>query len=241
MRSILLSVLIMLLAASNLTAQTSNKTNATVEQEIKRGIRERFDAYARKDVVAWSRFVADECFCASLTKAAIQQEIASRPSNIKNWYGDIMDFQVHVYSDTVVARYRVTEYTELGKQKISVGQWRTETYVRRKGAWLLVGGAESIIPQDPDIAKIDTKIYDAYVGQYEYTPGVIDTVTRDGERLMVQAAGQEGKEELFPENETTFFGKGQDWRLIFVKNEQGRVTAVRFRQNGRDYVAKKIK
>lgn len=241
MRAFFLCLLIMLLAASSLTAQSSNKANANVEQEIKRAIRERFDAYARKDAVGWSRFVADECFCASLTKAAIQQEIAARPSNIKSWYGDIMDFQVHVYKDTVVARYRVTEFTELGNQKVSVRQWRTETYVRRGGVWLLVGGAESIIPQDPDIAKIDAKIYDAYVGQYEYAPGVIDTVTRDRERLLVQAAGQEEKEEVFPENETTFFGKGQDWRLIFVKNEQGRVTALRFRQSGRDYVAKKIK
>jgi hypothetical protein len=57
---------------------------------------------------------------------------------------------------------------------------------------------------------------------------------------MVQASGQ-AKEEVFPENESTFFGKGQNWRLIFVKDDQGKVTHLLFRQHGHDFVAKKIK
>jgi hypothetical protein len=57
---------------------------------------------------------------------------------------------------------------------------------------------------------------------------------------MVQAAGQ-AKEEVYPENETTYFAKGQDWRLIFVKDGQGRVTSVLFRQQGQDIIGKKIR
>lgn len=128
---------------------------------------------------------------------------------------------------------------ELGTQRSSVQQWRIETYLRRGGVWLLVAGAESVIPQDPVVANIDPKIYDAYVGRYEYAPGAVDTVTREGDHLMVQPTGQ-AKEEVFPENETTYFGKGQDWRLIFLKDEQGRVPAVRFRQHAQDFVGKRI-
>ena len=43
------------------------------------------------------------------------------------------------------------------------------------------------------------------------------------------------------ENETTYFVKGQDWRMIFVRDEQGRVTSLLFRQHAQDLVAKKIK
>jgi ketosteroid isomerase-like protein len=213
---------------------------AAVEQEIRQVIRERLDAYARADAAGWSRFVADDCLCGVATKAALQQEIQARPSSVRNWHGEIAELQVHGYAETAVARYRITEYTELGGHRIGVELWRTETYLRRAGRWMLVAGSDSVIPQDPVAAKVDPKLYDAYVGQYQYAPGTVDTVTREGDRLMVQATGQ-AKEELFPENETTFFGKGQDWRMIFVKDGQGRVTAVHFRQHQQDLVGTKIK
>jgi ketosteroid isomerase-like protein len=240
MHSILSSVLITLLAATNVGAQVARDTQADAVKEIGRLIRERLDAYGRADAIAWSRFVADDCLCATSTKAALQREIATRLSNVKNWLGDIVDLEVHVYGDTAVARYRVTEYSELAGQRISFQVWRNETHVRRGGVWRLVAGGESEIPQDPAVAKVDPKVYDAYVGQYEYAPGVIDTVIREGDHLLVQVTGQ-GKEEVFPENETTYFGKQQNWRMIFVKDEQGRVTSVRFRQHGQDFIARKIR
>lgn len=239
MRSILSSVLIALLAASGVTAQVSRDAQADAERGILRLIRERFDAYGRADAVGWGHFVADDCLCGTSTKAAIMREIAARPTSLKNWYGDIAAHEIRFSADTAVARYRVTEFVELGGQRMSIQQRRVETYMRRGGAWLLVSGAESVIQQDPVVAKVDPKIYDAYVGRYEYAPGVVDTVTREGDHLMVQATGQE-KEEMFAENETTYFAKGQDWQLIFVKDERGRVTSVRFRQHGQDFIARKL-
>lgn len=240
MRWILSFLLIALLVTSSAMAQDSRDAQADALSEIGRVIRERLDAAGRADATAWARFVADDCFCATSTKAAIQREMATRPSSLKNWYGDILALEVRVYADTAVARYRVTEYSELGSQKISVMQWRIETYMRRDSVWLLVSGVESVIAHDPVVAKIEPKVYDAYVGQYEYAPGVVDTVTREGDHLMVQTTGQ-AKEEVFPENETAYFAKGQDWRLIFVKDKQRRVTSVRFRQHGQDFIGKRIR
>ncbi len=232
--SISIVLFVALVAASRAAAQSN------VERDIGGAIRARMDAYARADAAGWARHVADECLCWTETKAQIQQGIASRPPNVKIRYGDVADLEVHVYGDTAVVRYRVTEYAELGGQKVSGEQRRVETYVRRDGGWLLVAGAEGVIPAEPAVAKIDPKLYDAYVGRYEYVPGAVDTVTREGDRLMVQPTG-EPKQEVFPENETTFFAKGQDWRLVFVKDEQGRVTSMIFRQGGKDFVAKRIK
>jgi serine-type D-Ala-D-Ala carboxypeptidase/endopeptidase len=78
------------------------------------------------------------------------------------------------------------------------------------------------------------------MGQYEYAPGTVDTVTGDGDQLIAQTSGQE-KEQLLPENETTFFVKGQDYRIIFVKDSNGIVRGLLFRQNGQDFPAKKLK
>jgi ketosteroid isomerase-like protein len=234
-----LSALGLWFAATNGIAQPAGAAPDGIEKELGRVIRERLDAYARRDAAGWARLVADDCLCGTETKAEIQQGIAARPANLKSWYGEISDLQVRTYGDTAVARYKITETTELAGQRLTALQRRLETYVRRDGRWLLVGGIDSVIPPDPAVAKIDPKVYEAYVGRYEYAPGMVDTVTRQGDRLLVQVTGQ-APEELFPETETIFFGKSQDWRLIFVRDGQGRVTSVRFRQNGQELVGKRV-
>ena len=102
-------ILITLLAASSVAAQTSRTARTDVEPEIRKVIRERLDAYGRADAIGWSRFVADDCLCGPATKAELQREISVRPSSAKTWYGDIADLQVRIYGDVVIARYRVTD------------------------------------------------------------------------------------------------------------------------------------
>jgi hypothetical protein len=79
-RSVSVTILSGLLAASNLAAQVSPTPQVGVDQEIRQVIRQRLDASARGDAGGWARFVADERLCATSTKAAIQQEIKARPS-----------------------------------------------------------------------------------------------------------------------------------------------------------------
>ncbi len=90
------------------------------------------------------------------------------------------------------------------------------------------------------VIKLDPKIYDAYVGEYEAAPNVIATVTIEGERLMTQQTGQP-KIELFPESETQFFPKVVNAKVTFIKDESGQVTHLNVHMNGRDIKAKKIK
>jgi CubicO group peptidase (beta-lactamase class C family) len=88
------------------------------------------------------------------------------------------------------------------------------------------------------VAKVDPKIYDGYVGQYQLTPTVTLTVTREGDRLMTQLTGQP-KVEVFPESETKFFLKVVDAQLTFVKDDGGTVTHVILHQGGKDQKATK--
>jgi ketosteroid isomerase-like protein len=219
--------------------QEPRAADASAENEISRLIRARLDAYERADASGWAQHVADDCLCGPLTKAELQREMANRLPGVKNWYGEILDLQIRRFGDVAVARYRVTEYAEVGGQRTSFQTWRSETHALRAGAWKLIALADSVIPPEPVVAEVDPQIYDAYVGRYQYAPGAIDTVTREGDRLFVQSTGQ-AKEELFPENETTYFAKGQDWRLVFVKDARGLVTSLRFRQNGQDFVAQRM-
>jgi hypothetical protein len=95
----------------------------------------------------------------------------------------------------------------------------------------IVLGEKIEVPHERVAIKIDPKILDAYVGQYELNPNFIITMTREGDRLMTQATGQP-KFELFPESETKFFLKVVDAQVTFVKDDKGVVTHLILHQGG---------
>lgn len=103
----------------------------------------------------------------------------------------------------------------------------------------IVLGEKYEIPRERVAIKIDPKILDAYVGQYELNPNFIITMTREGDSLMAQPTGQP-KFELFPESETRFFMKIADVQFTFVKDDKGAVTHLILHQGG-EQKAKKIK
>ena len=121
--------------------------------------------------------------------------------------------------------------------------WRsTQVWMRQNGRWRLVAEHTSRIPKDLIAAKIDTRVYDSYIGKYEVGPGFIVTITRDGGKLMVQATGAKTKTELLPENETTYFSKDDMGRTIFKKDDTGQVIDCMYRSaDGQEIHAKRVK
>ena len=86
---------------------------------------------------------------------------------------------------------------------------------------------------------VDPKLFDGYVGRYQLAPSFILTVTRDGDRLLVQATNQP-QFEVFPESDRDFFYKVVDAQITFETDPQGRATALVLHQNGLDQRAKRI-
>jgi CubicO group peptidase (beta-lactamase class C family) len=86
--------------------------------------------------------------------------------------------------------------------------------------------------------KVDEKILEMYVGEYEIAPEFIFTVTKEKDRLFAQATGQD-KFEIFSETETKFFLKVTDAQLEFVKDETGKVTKAVLKQGGRETNARR--
>ncbi len=87
---------------------------------------------------------------------------------------------------------------------------------------------------------VDAKVFDTYVGEYELRPGFVLRVYREGEKFMTQATNQ-NPIEVFAESESVFYPKVMQAKLTFVKDENGKVTAVRLNQGGREITGKKIK
>jgi len=88
--------------------------------------------------------------------------------------------------------------------------------------------------------KLDEKILETYVGEYEITHEFSFTITREQERLFVQATGQE-KFEIFAETENKFFLKINDAQLEFIKDDTGEVNKAILNQGGRQTDAKRIR
>jgi Photosynthetic reaction centre cytochrome C subunit/Domain of unknown function (DUF3471) len=88
-------------------------------------------------------------------------------------------------------------------------------------------------PAPPEVKsiKLDPGILEAYVGEYQLTPGVVFTCTREGDRLFITQPNSPLKFELFAETETVFFVKQVDAEITFVKNDKGQVTHLVLNQN----------
>ncbi len=87
--------------------------------------------------------------------------------------------------------------------------------------------------------KVDTRLYDAYVGNYQLGPDFIITVSRDGGHLFIQATG-EPKFEVFPESDRDYFLKAVDSQITFVPGNEGRVTELIVHQFGKGLHLKRV-
>jgi hypothetical protein len=96
------------------------------------------------------------------------------------------------------------------------------------------------LPAEQKIVQVDSDIYDAYVGSYEFEPDNVLNVTKEDNRLFIAPPGQP-EVEIFPVSETQFHVKAFDAEIMFVKNESGKVTKLIFHVGGNDMFAKKIK
>jgi len=88
--------------------------------------------------------------------------------------------------------------------------------------------------------KIDSSVYNSYVGEYELAPNFILTISKEGEKLIGQATGQ-GKLPLEPVSESRFTVPAIKGTVSFEKDSAGKIAGLTLLQNGRTIKAKKIK
>jgi hypothetical protein len=85
-----------------------------------------------------------------------------------------------------------------------------------------------------------SEIYDDYIGEYEFGPNRIMTITREGDKLFAQRGGAP-RAEMFPESENKFFLDIADVRFVFLKDEAGKVNGMILFANGQEMKGNKIK
>jgi ketosteroid isomerase-like protein len=242
MRLLFASVIIFTIfsfALSQMKNESSTQNN--VEQELKRLEDEWLNSYLRGDKQTFDRIVADDFTRTDesgkfATKAEEKALVQAPPASIKASLTN-EDMQVRVYGNAAIVTGRIVSKVQ---GSLNFQSRFTDTFVKRGRRWQVVARHYSRIPTERTAINLDSKIYDAYIGQYEIAPSVVLDITKEGEKLMSQTTGQP-KMELLPESEIEFFIKGFTAQFVFVRDDTGRVTKLIINQEGQRVAARKLK
>jgi len=242
MRLLFASVIIFTIfsfALSQMKNESSTQNN--VEQELKRLEDEWLNSYLRGDKQTFDRIVADDFTRTDesgkfATKAEEKALVQAPPASIKASLTN-EDMQVRVYGNAAIITGRIVSKVQ---GSLNFQSRFTDTFVKRGRRWQVVARHYSRIPTERTAINLDSKIYDAYIGQYEIAPSVVLNITKEGEKLMSQTTGQP-KMELLPESEIEFFIKGFTAQFAFVRDDTGRVTKLIINQEGQRVAARKLK
>jgi CubicO group peptidase (beta-lactamase class C family) len=91
-----------------------------------------------------------------------------------------------------------------------------------------------------ELNPVEDKVLENYVGNYEFAPNVILTITKVGDHLQVQATGFKAFE-VFPETENKFFAKDFNAEIEFLIDNKNKVYGLKYGLDGtNDYVRKRI-
>jgi len=89
-------------------------------------------------------------------------------------------------------------------------------------------------------AKIDSSIFDSYVGEYQVTPALVLTISKEGDKLFAQMTGQ-GKLAIEAVSETQFTIPEVKANNSIEKDSAGNVVGLLLSQGTRTANARKIK
>ena len=136
----------------------------------------------------------------------------------------------------VTAHYDNSERNRWNPDPTKAVRWGDPTYDE-----MMVGYLDFVtkVTERP-IAQVDPKIFDAYVGDYEFLPGRTVAIARAGNQLMAGTRGVPNTP-IFPESETKFFFKVADVQITFVKDGKGEVNELLVEQGGRTIRARRVK
>jgi CubicO group peptidase (beta-lactamase class C family) len=87
--------------------------------------------------------------------------------------------------------------------------------------------------------RVETAVFDRYVGRYQLAPSAILTISREGDQFFAQLTGQP-RLPIFAESEKDYFLKVVDAQLTFETDAENKAVAVVLHQNGVDQRAPRI-
>lgn len=238
-------LLALFISARMLCAQEQPKLSPAQQEVLK--VRDALRETAlRRDMAAWSRYVADDCIFTTddgeiQTKAQFIEHVGKLPSGYDHSENP-RDYVIHVYGNTAVVNHRFTGHEQFTDSDIIREERETETYLKQNGSWLLVARQWGMLPVNfRKPVAVDTGVYKDYAGQYEWRPGDdLDVVSVKDGKLWSRFGKDE--DEYLPLGAETFFVKTDLGSVQFVRDAQSHVTGYTYhRADGQEIHVKKVK
>jgi ketosteroid isomerase-like protein len=231
------------------TGSSSSSGAGNTEADLVKVEREWLDAFMKSDSAALGRIEADDYNVTYptgevMTKAQEIARLKDMPAGTLKLNTE--DTKVRINGETAtLTGILIQNWMDNGKS-MNVRLRYTDVWIKRNGRWQVVAAQLTNIPepaagkpQDSQAKKVDPKVYDAYVGEYE-TPMFVIAMTREGDRLFGEPQG-DTKEELIPETETRFTVANVNAIVTFIKDGAGKVSGIEVEINGQKVAGKKIK
>jgi len=202
------------------------------------------DAVAPGNPGPWKKYFAEDGMYFDekgrfMDKAALLKDVSPLPNGYSGSI-KVVNAKSNVLQDTAVLSYDLDETEVVFGQELKARYHGTDTWVRRDGQWQIVAGQMLRYYEDPAPGKANSAAYKDYVGTYELASGITRVVTANQQELTVQRSGRT-RETLVLEAPDIFFRKGVEGRILFRRNEAGRVDALIDRRNNEDIVWLRIR
>lgn len=134
-------------------------------------------------------------------------------------------------------------YDSLGETYLADGQKELALVNYKKAAELDPKNANALLivsRLEGVAAKVDTSGFAAYVGDYQVTPALVLTISREGDKLFGTMTGQ-SKRAIEPVSDTQFTMPEVKANITFEKDSSGKVVGLLLSQGTRTVNAKRIK
>ena len=222
--SVALNAFVIVAIIASALAQSSKPTK--LESELRDALRQRWAAIARHDANAYGAFLDDAILVPDNGLIYDKKTMMERVRTVQEYSTEPRDVRVHGDDNVGVMIYRTTSHEPFAGQETTDELRIVETYVKRGGRWLLTARAESEIPNANRVpANINPDVLDAYVGEYEISPGKVIKITREGDTLMEQEPDDPKPEPDLPLSANAFFQREQPGVLTFTRSPDGKVDA----------------
>lgn len=208
------------------------------EAELRRITQEMLDAIAPGRVEVWQRHLHERVIHVDETgtvrgKAELLREITPLPAGLVGRI-QIDVFKAAVHGDTAVVAHEDQEHLDYHGQVLRSRFRATDTWLRTREGWRLVGQQVAAVLKDPPAIRLTAEQLCAYNGSYSLAASITAAVRCTDDGLTVERTGRPPAPYL-PEVADVFFAPGQPrTRRIFQRDGQGKVTGFVDRREGED-------
>ena len=217
--------------------------SAITQEELVARTQELMDGVASGNQAPWKKYFADDTMYfdekgRSMNKADLVVVVTPLPPGYSGSIR-VTNAHSHIEGNVAILSYDTDEKeTEFG-QDLKARYHATDTWMRRNGEWQIVAGQVLRYYEDPAPGLVDSKNFVAYDGRYQVAPGHTIVISTEGGQLYRQR-GHWPKEALIPEAPDIFFRKGVEGRILFRRDENGKVEELVDRRNNEDVIWKKM-